>query len=124
MNQMNQMIEMMNEMSRNAFEAARQLSEINVRTMDRLAEQQVELFSQNLEHGVSTVKRLTGAEGYKDVLSVQADVTQELAETSTQQTRKTMAVLTEARNSVNELLQKELKEAVDKTVKAAQPKAA
>ena len=119
---MNQMFELMNEMGRNAFEAARQLGEINLRTMDRLAEQQLELFSQNLERGVTTTKRLADAKGYKDVLSVQADVAQDLAETATEQTRKTMAVLTEARNSVNELLQKELKEAAEKTAKAAQPK--
>ncbi len=119
---MNQMLDMMNEMSRNAFEAARQLGEINLRTLDRLAEQQVELFSQNLERGVTTAKRLTDAKGYKDVLSLQADVAQDLAETTTQETRKTMAVLTEARDSVSELFQKELKDAVEKTAKAAQPK--
>ncbi len=119
---MNQMFEIMNEMGRNAFEAARQLGEINLRTMDRLAEQQLELFSQNLERGVTTTKRFADAKGYKDVLSVQADVAQDLAETATEQTRKTMAVLTEARNSVNDLLQRELKEAAEKTAKAAQPR--
>ena len=119
---MNQMFEMMNEMGRNTFEAARQLGEINLKTLDRLAEQQVELLNQGLESSVATAKRLTDAKGYKDILSVQADVAQELAETATQQTRKTMAVLTEARNSVSELFQKELKEAVEKTAKATQPK--
>ncbi len=119
---MNQVLDMMNDMSRNAFEAARQLGEINLRTMDRLAEQQLELFSENLERGVTTAKRLTDAKGYKDFVSVQADVVQDLAETTTQQSRKTIAVLTEARNSVNELFQKEFKEVVEKTAKAAQQK--
>ena len=119
---MNQMLDMMNDMSRNAFEAARQLGEINLRTMDRLAEQQLELLSENLERGVNTAKRLTDAKGYKDFVSVQADMAQDLAETATQQSRKTIAVLTEARNSVSELFQKEFKEAVEKTAKAAQQK--
>ncbi len=121
---MKQMIDMMNEMGRNAFEAARQLNEVNLQTVDRLAEQQVELFSQNLERGLTTVKRLADAKGYTDVLSVQADVAKELTETTTQETRKTVAALTEARNTVNDLFQKELKQAVEKTVKATQPKAA
>ncbi len=121
---MNQMIDMMNEMGRNAFEAARQLNEVNLQTVDRLAEQQVELFSQNLERGLSTAKRLTDAKGYTEILSVQADVAKEFAETTTQETRKTIAALTEARNTVNELLQKEMKQAVEKTVKATRPKAA
>lgn len=121
---MKQVFEIMNEMGHDAFEAARQLGEVNLRTVDRLAAQQAELFSQNLERGATTVKRLKDAKGYEDVLSVQAEMAQELAETTTQQTRKTMAVLTDARNSANELFQKELKQAVDKTAKATQPKAA
>ena len=121
---MNQMIDMINAMGRNTFEAARQLGELNMQTVDRLAEQQVELFSQNLERGLTTVKRLTDAKDYKDVLSVQAEVAKEFTETTTQQTRKTIAALNEARNTANELFQKELKQAVEKTVKATQPRAA
>ena len=121
---MNQIVETMTKIGRDAFEAARELSEVNMRTVERLGEQQLELFSQSLERGVFTVGRFADAKGYKEVLSVQADVAQELADTTTQQTRKTMAVLTEARNSVSELLQKELKQAVDSTVKATQPKTA
>ncbi len=121
---MNQMIETMNEIGRNAFQAARQLNEVNLQTVDRLAEQQVELFSQNLERGLSTVKRLSGAKEYSEILSVQADAAKDLAETTTQETRKAIATLTEARNTVNELLQKELKQAVEKTVKATRPEAA
>ena len=121
---MNQMFDVMNGMGRDAFEAARQLGEVNLRTVDRLAEQQMELFSQNLERGTATVKRLTDAKDYKEVLSVQAEMAQALTETTTQQTRKTLAVLNEARNSVNDLVQKELKQVVQKTVKATQPAAA
>ena len=124
MNQMNQMFEMMNGMGRDAFEAARQLGEVNLRTVDRLAEQQMELFSQNLERGTTTVKRLTGAKDYKEDLSAQAEMAQALTETTTQQSRKTLAVLNEARNSVNDLVQKELKQVVQKTVKATHPAAA
>ena len=109
---MNQMLVMMNDLSRNAVNAARQFSDINLRTAERLTQQQMDLLSANLERGMSVAKRLSDANGYKDVLNVQTEMAQELAEATAAHTRQTFEVLTEARNSVTELLQKEVKESV------------
>ena len=107
---MNQMFVMMNDLGRKTLKAARQFSEINLQTADRLTQQQMDLFSENLERGMSVAKRLNDVSGYKGLLNVQTEIAQELTEATAAYTRQTFKVITEAGNSVNDLFQKETKE--------------
>ncbi len=89
-----------------ALETAKALTAINTRVADKLAKQHLEVMGEALNGGVRQLKLLSTTKGYSDYLSAQAELAQEAAEKIATATRESLAVITEARDELTNLVAK------------------
>ncbi len=112
-----------NELGANAFEAARQMSELNLRAGEKLLEQQFALTSALLETGSRNLEQMSQAKTPQEVLNGQAKLVQDYGQQWLNSCRGTVEILTEARDAAGELVEENVKVASEK-VKQATSKAA
>ncbi|MFO8004020.1 phasin family protein [Thioalkalivibrio sp.] len=125
----NQMFDAYNEMAQSSFEAMRKLGEINMRTTERLLQQQLDLTNTMLETSAKGMEDVTKAKGYQELVSNQAKLTQEYGKEWLNNYRSAIELLTEARDSAAEVMDKQMQlanknmQAAGETVKKAAAKA-
>lgn len=112
-------VDVMNTLTKNAYDAALETGEINLHAWDRLARQQVELAQAGVTSGAALVRRILAAKDYRDVVSAQTEAATGLAERSVEEGRKTLDVLTETRDSLAKLAQRGVEQTMAEAKKAA-----
>jgi phasin family protein len=112
-------VDLMNTLTKNTYDATLEMSEINLRAWDRLAQQQVELVQAVLTSGSDLARRMLEAKDYQEVVSAQTEAATDYAERSVEGTRKTLEVLTETRDTLAKLAQRGMEQTMAETKKAA-----
>ncbi|MBF0368395.1 MAG: phasin family protein [Magnetococcales bacterium] len=102
----NKIPEQMTAMTKNVLDAMLRLQEINDRTLRTLAEQQLEVAGSCMEAGVKKMKETGEVKDVKQAVSTQAELASELGELMINHARKTMSVLTESKDELNSLVEK------------------
>ena len=118
------MFDTMSTASQTAYDFMSQIAELNLKTLDRLADTQMAYASDAMDKSFARVQQLSGAKGYKDVLEVQLEGSKELGQSSLDQVRKTVSLMNETRDAYGELWQKGYEQANAEVKKAAAKKPA
>ena len=125
----NQMFDAYNEMAQSSFETMRKLGEINMRATERLFQQQLDLTNTMLETSAKGMEGTTKAKGYQELVASQAKLTQEYGQEWLKNYRSAIEVLTEARDSAADVMDKQMQlasknmQAAGENVKKAAAKA-
>ena len=102
----NDMLQMMTNVNKAAYEASRQWAEISTRVWNQLADQQMAALEGSVDRGFGAARKAMQAKDYKELLGVQTDAAQEMAGATLAQTRKTLEILESTRGAWTELLEK------------------
>ncbi len=113
----NQVFNVYNEMVQDNFETLRRLGEINMRTGERLVEQQLELTNTMIESGAKSMEMFSKARGYQELLNT-AKLGQDAGEQYMKTYRNTVEVLAEARDSMADVIEKQMESAQKKAKEA------
>jgi phasin family protein len=113
-----QIFDAYNEMTQGNFEAMRKLGEINLRASERLLQQQIDLTNALLETSVRGMDLLGKAKGYQELVSGQAKLAQDCGQECLKGYRAAVEVMTEARDSAAEVMDRQL-QAASKNLQAA-----
>ncbi len=90
MNTAKENLEAFNELSNKGYEAARELGELNLRTMEKMVSRQMDLMNMFMENSLRQISMASEAKGYNDLVKTQIELTKEVAE----------RVMSESRESV------------------------
>lgn len=112
-------LDLMNNVTKNAYDAALEMGEINLRAWDRLAQQQVGLAQANVTSVSALARRVSEAKDYGGVVSAQTEAATDYAERSVEEARKTLDLMTETRDTLAKLAQRGLEETMAEAKKAA-----
>ena len=112
-------VDLMNNLTKNAYDATLEMSEISLRAWDRLAQQQVEVAQAVLTSGSDLARRMLEAKDYREVASAQTEAATDYAERSVEEIRKALEVLTETRDTLAKLAQRGVEQTMAETKKAA-----
>ncbi len=80
MNTAKENLEAFNELSSKGYEAARELGELNLRTMESLVSRQMDLMNMFMENALRQISMASEAKGYNDLVKNQIELTKEVAE--------------------------------------------
>ncbi len=98
-------LEAMKEFGVAGFEAARSLSELNLRTWEKLVEKQAETFGLFADAGVELVKATAEAKEIKDLVTAEMAVAKQFGENVAAKSRETVQLTTEARDDYRSWLE-------------------
>lgn len=98
-------VDTVSELNGKALEAAKAVAEINKRTVDKIAQQQLALVGEALEGGAKQLKLLQETKDYKEYFAAQAEFAKEGTEKVLAAARDTLSVLTSARDEFNALVE-------------------
>lgn len=95
-----QAFDLYNVFAKSAFDATRQLIEINSRTFERLAKRQIELTSDIMESAVK--------QGVSHYMNAQKELAQEYATKAQKANQDTVKIITQAQDELNSYVEKKL----------------
>jgi len=111
-------VDLWTNMGENAFNAARQLGEINLRASEKLLQQQLDLTTAWVDAGSRNLELMSKAKGLPELLAGQAKLAQEYSQQWIDGYRQTNDILSEARQAVTELVDENMKVAQQKVKQA------
>ena len=85
-----------------AIESARKLGDINVRTLEKLAQRQIEATADYLEGGVKQLKLMSESKDMQAAVKEQARLNTELNEKFVEHAKKTAEILNEVKGELTE----------------------
>jgi phasin family protein len=103
-------LEQWNKLSRTALESLKELSSINLKLVERLAEQQFELVGASIDASVKGANLAVGTPGFKELVPQQAALVSEYNERVLGIARKTTGIVTEVRDEYSEWVEGRLKD--------------
>ncbi len=109
-------VELISKLNGQAVAAAKEVAAINMRTVDKLVQQQLALVTEAVQGGVKQFELLREPKGVKEYLTLQAELAQQGAEKALVAAREAVAVLNTARDELSLVMQKGI-EAVNAEVK-------
>jgi phasin family protein len=92
-----------------AIESARRLGDINVRTLEKLAQRQIEATADYLEGGVKQLKLMGESKDIQAAVKEQAHLTTELNEKFVEHAKKTAEVMDEIKDELTDWAQDGMK---------------
>jgi phasin family protein len=105
-----------------AFASAKELGEINTKTIKKLSEHQLEFMSSCLDTSIKQINLLSEAKGYKELLSGQTKLVTECNEKLLDAARKATALVSEARDEIVAWLDKNIETTAASAKKFGPPK--
>jgi F0F1-type ATP synthase membrane subunit b/b' len=99
-----------NVFAKTAFDAGRQLTDLNTRTYEKLVKRQIELASDFMESAVK--------QGLSHYVAAQRELAEDYANKAQQANKDTVKIITQAQDELNNYLEQQLPAAVEK-VKSA-----
>jgi len=112
----NEYIEHFTNAGKTSYAAMQELGAINSKAIQKLTELQFNFVTMNIENSIEQAKGFSGTTNYKDLLSTVTDFTSEYSTKLIDMTRQTTEILSESRDEVVSLIEKNL-EISDKPVK-------
>lgn len=112
--------EVFNRMGDTMLDTSRQILEINVRTLERLLEQQAELMSQLLNTSTRNVDLAAKAIGYQDLLSGQAQIAQEYGQHMLTGYRRAAEVVSDASKQVAQAVEQAARSTTEEVKQTAE----
>ena len=94
-----------------AFDAGRQLTDLNTRTCEKLVKRQVELASDFMESAVK--------QGLSHYVAAQRQLAEDYANKAQQANKDTVKIITQAQDELNNYLEQQLPAAIEKVKSAA-----
>lgn len=107
----NEMIEQMNQMSKDAMASMKTLADINARAAERLMAKQTEIVSSTIETSVNQVKALSSAKDYKGFFATQADLTKENSEMLLSYGKEIAKIMEEAKDELTKWVEESVTKA-------------
>ena len=104
----NEIIEKMTEAGKSSYAALQELGAINSKALKEITELQLGLATYSIESGVEFTKTLTSTNNYKDLMSAEAKYANEYGAKMMEFGRKAADVLTESRDEVVSLFEKNI----------------
>ncbi len=98
MNTAKENLETFNELSNKGYEAARELGELNLRTMEKLVARQMDMMNIFMESGLRQVTMASEAKGYNDLVKNQIEMTKEMTERVMNESREAVKFASDARD--------------------------
>jgi hypothetical protein len=98
--------------AKTAFEASRQLTDLNTRTYEKLLKRQVELASDFMESAVK--------QSISHYVAAQRQLAEDYADKAQQANKDTVKIITQAQNEVNSYLEQQLPAAIEQVKSAVQ----
>ena len=102
-----------------AIESAKRLGDINLRTMERLAQRHIEVTADCLEGGVRQLKLMGESKDVQAAVKDQANLTTELNEKFVEHAKKTAEVMNEVKSELTDWAQDGIKAVGSGATKAA-----
>jgi len=113
-----------NRCNRNAFDATKQLAEINAHTYEKLVQSQIKVAGLYLEGGARQVELVRDFKDPAGYMAAQGELAKQYAETVLSVTKENLGVMAEARNELKEWFEKGVAQAASVTPVAGVKKAA
>jgi hypothetical protein len=105
-----QIFNLYNVFTKAAFDAGRQLTDLNTRTYEKLVKRQVELTSDFVQSAVK--------QGLSHYLAAQRELAEDYANKAQQANKDTVKIITQAQDELNNYLEQQLPAAVEKVTSA------
>lgn len=112
------------DLSKNQFEAAKQLADMNLRTGEKLVQKQMELFGVYLQASADQMDLFTKAKGFQELYTGQAELARGLGEKVLSSTRESADVATAARDEFTAWVEKGAETVAANLKDVGSPKAA
>ncbi len=106
-----QIFDLYNVFTKAAFDAGRQLTDLNTRTYEKLVKRQVELTSDFVQSAVK--------QGLSHYVAAQRQLAEDYANKAQQANKDTVKIITQAQDELNNYLEQQLPAAVEKVKSAA-----
>jgi hypothetical protein len=91
-------IEMMNDLSSKGYETARQLGELNLRTMEMILNRQMDTMNMMMETSLRQMTMLSEAKGYNELVKGQMEIAKEVGERMMEVGRENVKLANERRD--------------------------
>ncbi|MBF0308611.1 MAG: phasin family protein [Magnetococcales bacterium] len=98
--------EQMTEMTKAVLNSMMRLQQINERTVQKLAERQLDAVGEYMSAGVQQLRMMGESKDMKDVLGKQAELTKELSDRMVTHAKQTVELLNQSRREINDLMEK------------------
>ena len=95
--------------NKKSYESLKELTEINKKSLEQIADQQMALFSLVVESNSKFFETVSKAKGYKDLLSAQSELTADFSGKALGIARNTADILTESKDEVSNWVEKQAK---------------
>jgi len=102
-------IKTVTEYNKQAYESLKDLAEINKKSLEQIAEQQLALFSLLVDSNSKYLETVSKAKGYKELLSAQSELTADFSGKALGIARNTTDILTESKDEVSSWVEKQAK---------------
>ena len=104
----NEYIEHFTNAGKTSYAAMQELGAINSKAIQKLTELQFNFVTMNIENSIEQAKGFSGTTNYKDLLSTVTDFTSDYSTKLMDMTRQTTEILSESRDEVVSLIEKNL----------------
>lgn len=111
--------ELFEKTSASAMEASRKVGELNMRTFDRLFQQQADMAAFYMDASVRAMELFTKAKGYQDLMAGQVALLRECGERCITAARDGMAFTKESVTEYSAMTQEGIKQAQEQVAEAA-----
>ncbi len=113
-----EIIEIIEKSNESVLEAVRKIAELNMRTFDKMFQQQAELAAFYMDASARGLEMVTKAKGYQDLMAGQTSLARELGERSVAAVRTGMTDAYATTNEYSNLVQEGVKLAQEQAAKA------
>ncbi|MGF1644947.1 MAG: phasin family protein, partial [Thiotrichales bacterium] len=104
-----ELFELATKMSQSVLDSAQKLSELNVKTLDKVVAQQSALASAYFDASTKGLELMSKAKGYQELLAGQAQLMRELGETVMNSVKQGASTLNEVRTEYSALAETNVK---------------
>lgn len=113
-----EIIELFTKSTETAIEAGRKIAELNMRTFERLMQQQADVAATYMDMATKSMNLFGKAKGVQDLIAGQAELSREFGERGMEIMRKGMAVANESGSEYTSLVQEGVKTAQERIAEA------
>lgn len=113
-----EIIDLFTKSTETAIEAGRKIAELNMRTFERLMQQQADVAATYMDMTSKGMTLFSKAKGMQDLIAGQAELSREFGERSMEIMRKGLAVANESGSEYSSLVQEGVKTAQERIAEA------
>ena len=116
---MKEMFEMFEKSTQVIMDSVRKMNELNLRTLDRVMQQQSELAGIYMDASTKGLELVGKAKGFQDLMAGQASLVRECSERSMETVRRGMNLANESRTEYGAMVEENMKVAQEQLARAS-----